>query len=137
MPQPARIIDLDALAPPDITVRLAGETYSFPGDCPLPVFLRVQGLQQRVDDGAAEDELVDEITGAMLDLFRVRQPAMEHLPDGIGVTTLMGLVGTLYGEPDPDAEVEPDPPVPARSAAGGTRSTNPPRKRPSSPSSRR
>lgn len=125
--KPPVIIDLDALAPPDLNVRLGGKTYRFPGDCPLPVFLRIQALQQKVDAGEDEDALLADVQEVILELFQVKQPTMKQLPAGIGVIGLMSLIGTLYGAEDTAAPA--DPPVPAKKRpAAGTRSTSRPKK---------
>lgn len=89
-------VDLDALAPAPKTVKLGGKRYKLPGDMPMGLFLRIQGYEGRVEAGADEAALLDELQGEILALFQVHQPAMKVLPE-MGVVQLMASIGAIYG----------------------------------------
>lgn len=111
-----KIVDLDALAPEPITVKLAGQQYRLPGDIPMPLMLR---LEQAAGSEVSGD-LLHDLYGDLLGLFQVHQPELTELP--IGTTQIIRAIPAIY------YGVEPDPPKPAKKPAAkrksaGTRST--------------
>lgn len=96
MAEPLVDVDLDALAPTAKRVRLAGKLWMLPGDMPMPLFLRIQGYEQRVEKGEDETVLLGELQDELLALFQRHQPALKELPE-IGVLTLLQALGAIYG----------------------------------------
>jgi hypothetical protein len=96
MAEPLVDVDLDALAPRPKRVKLAGKRWILPGDMPMPLFLRIQNYEQRVDKGEDEGALLGELSDELLGLFKVHQPTMKELPE-MGVLTLLQSLGAIYG----------------------------------------
>lgn len=121
-----RIIDLDAVVPEDIVVKLTVEEdgrsverkYPLPSDIPIPDFLRIaRTLDSLTNLGADEAaEALEDAYELVLDLFRIKSPSLESLP--IGPRRLLALIVQVYGEEDTP---EPDRPTRRRN---GTRSTS-------------
>lgn len=111
----ARIIDLDDLAPDDLTVRKGQQDYLLPGDPPLAMWLRVADAGDAFMASEGEDQRValDGLSGRMLELFQIRQPDMTELP--FGTFGMFRLLAGIYGT-DP----EPDPPKPRRNGGGAS-----------------
>lgn len=89
-------VDLDALAPKPRRAKLGGKWHLVPGDMPMPLFLRIQSFEGRSEAGEDETSLLAELHDEILALFQVHQPTMKKLPD-IGVQTLLGTLGAIYG----------------------------------------
>lgn len=104
MTEPLAEVDLDALAPRPTRVKLGGKWWTVPGDMPMPLFLRIQGYEQRVDSGEDETAILTELQDELLALFQVHHPALKVLPE-IGILTLLQSIGAIYGgavgEPTP------------------------------------
>lgn len=109
----AEIIDLDDALPPDKKVRIHGEVYSLPGDIPTELFLRIQRATGQIQ----EDDGIDRLYQAVLDLFKERDPAIESLP--LGLTQIVTLFSTVYGVQGEDDE---RPPQTRGTATGSSRS---------------
>lgn len=88
-------VDLDALAPLPKRVKLSGRVYKLPGDMPMPLFLRIQNYEQRIEKGESEGLLLGELQDELLSLFQVYTPALKVLPE-IGVLTLLQSLGAIY-----------------------------------------
>ena len=111
------IIDLDDLVPEDIRVTLKGRTYTLPGDMPMATYLRVSAIAQKQDGGATQQELLDSTVDALVELFfwnegdRAEQADKDRLAKqfrGMGVRTIMSIIGKAYPPDDDDADVEVD-----------------------------
>lgn len=128
-----RIIDLDAVVPESIIVKMSGEEYELPGDIPVPDFLEIARIMDEIETGAVPEEgessSLQRLYELALDLFRQMDPTIEELP--IGPARLGRLVVMLYtGAADGDPGKAPVParkPTRRRSTAG-TKSS--PRKKP-------
>lgn len=118
-------VDLDALAPVAKRVRLGGKVYRLPGDMPMPLFMRIQGYEQRTAAGEDETILLGELSGELLTLFQVYQPALKTLPD-MGVVQLLASLGAIYGGAVGEA---PAPNRATRRQKTKTPSSAPPRRR--------
>lgn len=125
-----RIINLDEVIPEGITVVMNGEDYALPGDIPVPMFLDMSNVMDKLQSGEAAEEDLERLYDLALELFQSEDPSIESLP--IGPKRLGALIVQLYAgdeEPTPKAE-----PKPKRRAAGTANSS---RKKPTkSPSSR-
>ena len=106
---PTEIIDLDAALPPDKRVKLAGKVYSLPGDLPVELFLRIQ----RASTSLGENGAIEDLHGAVLELFRSRDKTVKELP--IGMAQMVTLIVQVY-----TGEAEPNPPR-TRGATGSSR----------------
>jgi hypothetical protein len=113
-----RIIDLDEAVPEDLGVKVDGQIYDLPGDIPIPRYLEIERLVDRLDDPEqADGQGLKRLYEQILDLFRVRQPDLEELP--IGPRRLGALVVQLYSQAaDGDGGEE------ERPTRAGTRSTS-------------
>ena len=110
-----KIVDLDAVAGQPIKVKLGGKHYLVPADCPTPLYLRMLNL---ADQGDPDDpQIVAQLYGDVLELFRVHQPDLESLP--LGLTQLVESLGLIYGADDEAAAADPTPPK----ANAGTKSS--------------
>jgi hypothetical protein len=119
-----RIIDLDAAVPEGIAVKINGEKYLLPGDIPVPDYLEIARLSEKLSTGdEASAEALEGLYEQVLDLFRIEQPDLEDLP--IGPERLGTLIMGLYS-----AAAEEDAPTSARptKSRNGTASTR--KKRP-------
>lgn len=119
------IIDLDVALAKPLKVRLAGQTYTLPGDIPAPLYLAVTSFADAGEGEVDERQLTETIYGELLALFRVHQPELVSLP--IGLAQLAVAVPKIYGGADEEGGAPP------RKAAS-TRSTKS-KKRTSSASS--
>ena len=130
MAEPLVDVDLDALAPLPKRVKLGGKVYKLPGDMPMPLFLRVQNYEQRVEKGENENILLAELQDELLALFQVHSPTLKVLPE-IGVLVLLQSLGAIYGgavgeAPAPNRATRrekkrtPSPPAKARAARRAT-----------------
>lgn len=95
MPTPIDI-DLDALAPPNKRVKLAGKVWQLPGDMPMELFIRTQGYEARVSAGEDEAQMLVELKDEILALFKVNHPELKELPQ-IGLVQLLRSLGQIYG----------------------------------------
>lgn len=116
----ARIIDLDLIAPPGVTVRKDGIEYQLPGDPPIHVWLAVIDAydQWAAADGNEANEALGCFHDRMLDLFQIENPDLEMLP--FGPAGMFEVLSGFYGGVDED---EPDPPR-AEKAPSTTRTRN-------------
>lgn len=122
-----RIIDLDAVVPETIGVKIDGEVFELPGDIPVPTFLAIGRLLEDLG-GEPEDagNALEDLYERTLELFRVHQSDLEELP--IGPKRLGTLIVELYTEAaEADEGKDEAPPPSRRNGSSGTRST--PRKR--------
>lgn len=115
-----RIIDLDAVVPENVAVRIDGETYELPPDIPIPDYLAIARTIEALDSARPEDAVnqMGDIYERVLDLFRINSPEIEDLP--IGPRRLGELILQIYGEGG--EEEKPARPTPRRN---GTRSSSP------------
>lgn len=111
----ATIIELDDALPPDKKVRLAGKVYTLPGDIPTPLFLRIQRATQNI----AGDEGIENLSEAIVDLFRTRDASIVELP--LGLAQMVTLFSTVYGAPDEEEPDEARPTKPTRGTGTGSR----------------
>lgn len=124
-----RIIDLDAVLPDALVVRVGGEEYTLPGDIPVPDYLELARLFEALGDepGEGEEPPLAELYEFVLELFQRENPGLESLPIGprrLGRLVLMIYTGAADSDDDPK---EPAAKAKPRKAAG-TRSTS--RKKP-------
>jgi hypothetical protein len=120
-------VDLDALAPAPKRVKLAGKVWKLPGDMPMELFIRTQAYESRVEAGEDEAQMLMELQGEILALFKVHQPTMKSLPP-IGLVQLLRALGQIYGG-EPPGEQTP----PANRAARRARTRTPSNARRSAP----
>lgn len=120
------LTDLDVLLPEPRPVQLGGKVYKLPGDLLVPTMIELQQLQSRVDsdDEAEVAAAVEGLYAKVLELFRVHQPEIESVP--VSPPQLFALVNMVYGDKNPDDEVDPTPAAPA---AGATTRTTQSRKK--------
>ena len=121
-----RIIDLDAVMPESLIVKMGGEEYKLPGDIPVPDYLELSRLFERLADTPeeGEDPALLQLYDLVLDLFQRENPDVEELP--IGPRRLGRLVLMLYtGAADSDdPKVEETPKPKPRRRAAGTKSSS-------------
>lgn len=117
-----RIIDLDVALPEGIDVVINKETYSLPGDIPVPDFLEISRLTDRIEDPKTKPEevngLIEEIYDRVMELFRLENPDLEELP--LGPQRLGALVVQLYAGAAEEDGADDRPPK----RKAGTRSTS-------------
>jgi len=89
-----RTINLDDLNDPPITATIRGQKYLIPADCPAPLWLAVQRVNQ--SDVASVEALAEQ----MLALFQVHQPDLSELP--LGLVQMVRAFAAIYGEPAPE-----------------------------------
>jgi len=126
------LIDLDKLAPLDLSVKLGGKTYRVPGDPPSEWYLQITQLASGAAGDADDATQLGMLQGAICDLLAIRQPAVANpgsaahkaLRKGLselGLITTLKVIGAIYADLSLDGdEGEPDPPKPSR-GAGTTR----------------
>src|ERR1700745_540521 len=95
-------VDLDALAPKPLRVRLAGDVYKLPGDLKVPLMLKLKSAEGRPFDG----DYVGGLYGDVLGLFQVHQPELEDIP--IGLQQLVRAIPALYLQAAVDDATEAD-----------------------------
>jgi hypothetical protein len=112
----AKIVKLAALLPEDIVFELpGGERYTFPGDPPLELILKIAALFERAesDDGELEAvgiEILRELDDQVLSLMRMRDPEVAESPFGvIGVQHVVAelLKAYNFGEEEPADDTDP------------------------------
>jgi hypothetical protein len=96
MTEPLCDVDLDALAPAPKRVRLGGKIYKLPGDMPMDLYIRIQSYGQRLEAGADETSMMQQLADDLLTLFQVHQAALKALPS-IGVVGLVQALPAIYG----------------------------------------
>jgi hypothetical protein len=109
MPEPLADVDLDALVPRIKTAKLNGKLYRLPYDMPMPLFMKLQGFENRAEKGEDEIVMLAEVQAELLALFQVHQPTMKTLPP-MGVQQLLLSLGAIYG----GAVGEAPPPTPQK-----------------------
>jgi len=119
----AKIVKLDDLLPEDIIFELpGGARYTFPGDPPLALVLKIASLFERAE--ASDDqqgvglETLQELDAEILGLLRMRDPDIERSPFGvIGVQHVVGRLLDAYhfGVEETDDEADPPAAQPRRS----------------------
>lgn len=119
-----RIIDLDAVAPQSIGIKLGGEVYELPGDLPVPKYLRIAALTDELADagedaGGTLQRLYDEVVGLFLELNDLPEDAEGNPELPLGPTRLGALVVQLYTQ-----AAEDDAPKRPTKRPAGTRSTS-------------
>lgn len=110
----AKIVKLDELLPEDIVFELpGGSQYTFPGDPPLALVLKIASLFERAegsDDESVGIETLAELDAEILGLLRMRNPELEQSPFGVqGVTHVVARLLDAYNFAAQDG-VEADPP---------------------------
>lgn len=117
-----KIIDLDAVMPESLIVKMGGEEYSLPGDIPVPDYLELSRLFENLaevpEDG--EEPALLQLYELVLELFQRENPGIEELPIGprrLGRLVLMLYTGAADND-DPKAETKP------KRRAAGTKSTS-------------
>lgn len=125
----SRFLDLDAVARPDLEVRLGGQTYRIPGSISTPRMLRWMQFEQRTEDAAkANDEreivsLIGEMYDDLLDLFRTYDPDLEDIEiDRDQTRELFAKLNEAYNPADEDDTADPTPPKAAPKPKSGRRS---------------
>jgi len=99
----ARIVNMQALLPPDIEFVMGDETYLAPGDPPLPLLLRIFDVWEKAqslkpDDDAMGLEQLRELDTLMVELLQIRDPKVTANPFGMsGVMLAVGELFTAYG----------------------------------------
>lgn len=120
---PQKIIDLSVAIPSKIGVRLEqdGPVYDLPGDIPVPQYLELEQLTERLNaaqasrEGEDFNDALSELYELIMELFRINQPELEELP--LGAKRLSVLILALYtGAVTEDAEREAKPERPSRRA---------------------
>ena len=119
-----RIIDLDAVVPETIGVRIDKVVYDLPGDIPVPKYLRIARLTDELADpgegsGGVLESLYDEVVDLFAELneLPVDEDGTVSLP--LGPTRLGALVIQLYASAS-----EADSPRPTKARRAGTKSTS-------------
>jgi hypothetical protein len=93
------ITDLDQLIGAPRRVKLGGDTYQLPRDCPAELFLLLLKVGQTQDGEADEDQaaLIEQLVDGVLELFQVHQPDLERLPAAVSIQMIVQIIGTVYG----------------------------------------
>lgn len=125
-------INLDELVPEDIAFVRHGKRYVVDGDLDVDTSLKLVGLFMTAAEAEASGD-VDAISASnnalkeyLLELFRIRDPALESIP--FGVQSLREVVGQLLVAVglqivDDDKVVDPPKPRPKRAPPRSRRST--------------
>jgi hypothetical protein len=115
-----KIIDLDAAVPENVKVKMGGEVYELPNDVPIPDYLEIARLVDRLGEESEDAaETLEALYEKVIELFRIAQPEIEDLP--IGVKRIAEVLLHIYGqEPEPDGDGARPPSRPR----AGTRSTS-------------
>jgi hypothetical protein len=129
------IIDLDDLVPEDKKVTFKGRTYVLPGDMPMATYLRISKIAQMQDANATQEELLDSTVDALVELFMWNdrdasadeRRRLAETFKGMGVRTIMSLIGKVYPPEDGDDEVDADAVTadPTPPASGTTTTSSP------------
>lgn len=128
-----RIIKLGELLPADFVIELSeGVQYTLPGDPPLELILKIAELFERTenmngDAGEVGLEVLRELDAQMLNLLRMRQPALEASPFGVlGVQHVVASLLSAYNFGSLEEEEDPENPPPATRSkrSSGSRSSS-------------
>lgn len=127
----AKLIDLDAVVPDDLRVKLNGKTYKLPGDAPTELLLRLSLQAEKFNeakDKAPEEllEMREELGGLIEDLFALRNDLEDgeiELTDR-QVAELLESLFAIYFAVDGDTEEGGDRPTPP-----STKSSRPSKRR--------
>lgn len=119
----AKITDLDELLSPDKKVKLAGKTYTLPGDLPVELYLRITNFN---DAETSEREAIEAMYDEVLGLFRYKEPNLKALP--LTMPQLVLAIARIYGD-DTAEEDAPAPPPRRRASGTGTSSKSRPKSR--------
>ena len=96
MPPKQRVdLDLDALAPPNRTLRLGGKVYELPGDMPIETVIHAMQLQAAIEseDGRESLAAINELLEIIYGLFRLTNDDFEPMPLSLGnIVQILGLV---------------------------------------------
>ena len=113
---PTRLVDLDELVGADVEVKLDGERYRLPSDCPVELWLAITAPEAQEGD---ERQQTLYLQDRVLELFQVRQPNLTSLPP-MGLVQLKLLIQMAYIRDDGDeAEAAQARPT-TRRTRGGT-----------------
>lgn len=88
-------LDLDALAPPNRTVRLRGNVYELPGDIGIDTIVRAMQLSQAIEAADESDSMaaIDGMLEIIYDLFRECNPKFEPMTLTMGqMMHILGLI---------------------------------------------
>lgn len=121
------VTDLDALLGAPLQVKLGGQTYKLPPDCPAELYLSMLRIAQ-ADDASTQVADIERVHDGVLDLFQIHQPDMDGLPAAMSLQLMVELIGHVYNQAD-EPQPDPTPPKPR----GGTKSS---RSRPKKTASR-
>lgn len=119
-----RIIDLDAVVPETIGVRIDKVIYDLPGDIPVPKYLKIARLTDELAEpgegsGGVLEALYDEVVDLFGELNDLPEDDEGKVSLPIGPTRLGALVIQLYAQ-----AAEADDPRPTRARRAGTKSTS-------------
>lgn len=124
-----KVVDIDAVVPDAIGFRIDGEIYELPGDIPVPTYLQLAELFDRVDDRdtAGEDRAaaMQDIYDLLLELFQDRNPNLDTIP--VGPRRAAVIVMALYN--GDGEEQEPEEAPKARKRPAGTKKKTQPTRR--------
>lgn len=93
------IIDLDELLGEDKQVKIRGVTYRLPPDLPVELYLRVTHAAEK---DLTDDQMVNLLYDALLELFRYGDPKITELP--LGVAQMVAVIPAVYSPPPVDGE---------------------------------
>lgn len=117
-----RFIDLDEIAPEPVTVRIAGDRYTLPGDVPVPEYFELNRLAVALIEGDDDaGTAIQDLDARLLALFQIHHPDLERLP--IGPRLLLPLVFRYLNGGEDEAEPEEDAAPPRRAASTKTKPT--------------
>ena len=122
----ARLIDLDAaVAASDLTVRLGGQEYTIPGEVDVPRMLKWISYEDRFDKKDEDGEkLVSEVYEDILNLFRLRNPALDSIPISLTqIGELFRMLFETYNDAGDDDVPPTKPQTPSRKSSARSRSS--------------
>jgi len=88
-------LDLDAIAPPNRTLRLGGKVYELPGDMPIETIIRAMQLQGQMEseDEAEAVGAINSLIEIIYDLFRECDP--DFVPIKLSLSNVMNILGLV------------------------------------------
>lgn len=91
----AEIVDLDELLGAPKKVRVGGKVYTLPPDLPAELYLKIIRLAR---ENASEAEMIEALSGQLLELFQYGDPKMKALPPTLTISQVVLAVGKIYGD---------------------------------------
>ncbi len=97
----SKYIDLDAVVPGDITVKLGGQDYKIPADIDLATTAKLIGLGKKLADDPTP-ETVNEFETFLVDLLSIRQkpPVVIRLTMGQALALIKTVTGAAQETAD-------------------------------------